>query len=48
MNGKQLLSVNVEAGALQTTIDAAKLAPGAYMVIYINNGLKQTKQFVKE
>ena len=48
MNGKQLVTVNVQAGAVQTTIEAAKLAPGAYMVIYTNNGNRQTKQFIKE
>jgi hypothetical protein len=48
MSGKQLISLNVQAGAVQTTIEAAKLAPGAYMVIFTNNGVKQTKQFIKE
>lgn len=48
ISGKQLVSVNLQAGAVQTTIDAAKLAPGAYMVIFVNNGQKQTKQFIKE
>ena len=48
MNGKQVASVNVQAGAVQTMIDASKLAPGAYMVVYTNNGQKQTKQFIKE
>jgi hypothetical protein len=48
MNGKQLITMNVQPGAVQTTIEAGKLAPGAYMVIYTNNGMKQTKQFIKE
>jgi hypothetical protein len=48
MSGKQIVSVNVLPGAVQTTIDAAKLAPGVYMIVYTNNGQKQTKQFVKE
>lgn len=48
INGKQLLTVNVQQGAAQTTIDAAKLAPGSYMVVYVNNGQRQSKQFIKE
>ncbi|HEX6914153.1 MAG TPA: T9SS type A sorting domain-containing protein [Chitinophagaceae bacterium] len=48
MNGKQLLSVNAAAGTAQTTIDASKLAPGAYMVIFNNNGTRASKQFIKE
>ncbi len=48
MNGKQVSSVIVEAGAVQTTINATQLAPGSYMVVYTNNGVRQTKQFIKE
>ncbi len=48
MNGKQVSSVIVEAGAVQTTINATQLAPGSYMVVYTNNGARQTKQFIKE
>lgn len=48
MNGKQVSSMNVETGAVQTTINAAQLAPGSYMVVYTNNGVRQTKQFIKE
>jgi hypothetical protein len=48
MSGKQLISVNLLPGAVQTTIEAAKLAPGVYMVVYTNNGQKHTKQFIKE
>jgi hypothetical protein len=46
--GKPVFQSAVDAGATQTSIDAAKLAPGAYLVMFINNGVKLTKQFIKE
>jgi hypothetical protein len=46
--GKQVLNTNVQIGAIQTSLDASKLAPGTYMVIYNNNGERTTKQFVKQ
>jgi hypothetical protein len=48
MSGKQAASITVQAGTVQTTISAAQLAPGSYMVVYTNNGVRQTKQFIKE
>jgi hypothetical protein len=48
MSGKQASSVMVQVGAVQTTINAAQLAPGSYMVVYTNNGTRVTKQFIKE
>jgi hypothetical protein len=48
MSGKQATSITVQVGAVQTTINAAQLAPGSYMVVYTNNGVRQTKQFIKE
>jgi hypothetical protein len=48
ISGKPVFQSFVEAGATQTSIDAAKLAPGSYLVIFINNGVKLTKQFIKE
>lgn len=46
--GKQALRVNVQAGATQTSIDATKLAPGTYMIVYNNDGVQSTRQFVKQ
>jgi hypothetical protein len=46
--GKQVLNTNVQIGAIQTSLDASKLAPGTYMVIYNNNGERTTKQFIKQ
>lgn len=48
LSGKQVLSVNIEGGATQTSIDASKLAPGSYMVVFSNNGSRLTKQFIKQ
>ncbi len=48
MSGKQTSAVTVQVGAVQTTISAAQLAPGSYMVVYTNNGTRVTKQFIKE
>jgi len=48
MGGKQVMAVNVSENAIQTTINAARLAPGTYMVVFENNGVKSTKQFVKQ
>lgn len=48
MSGKQTSAVIVQVGAVQTTISAAQLAPGSYMVVYTNNGTRVTKQFIKE
>jgi len=46
--GKQAMRVNIQQGALQTNIDATKLAPGTYMIIFENDGTRSTKQFVKQ
>ncbi len=46
--GKQVASVNVQSGATQTNLDASKFTAGSYMVIYNNDGVKLTKQFVKQ
>jgi hypothetical protein len=48
LSGKQVLKVNVQAGAVQTSLDAAKLAPGTYMIVYNNDGVRLSKQFVKQ
>jgi hypothetical protein len=47
-SGKQVLSVNVQAGAVQTSLSAARLAPGTYMIVYNNDGVRSTKQFIKQ
>jgi len=46
--GKQALRVNIQQGALQTSIDASKLAPGTYMIVFDNDGTRSTRQFVKQ
>jgi hypothetical protein len=46
--GKQVATVNVQAGAIQTNLDASRFTPGTYMIVYNNDGVKLTKQFVKQ
>lgn len=46
--GKQVAAVNVQAGATQTNLDASKFTPGSYMIVFNNDGVKLTKQFVKQ
>lgn len=48
LGGKQVLTVNVQAGSFQTSIDAARLAPGTYMIVFNNNGSRTATQFVKQ
>lgn len=48
LSGKQTMTMNVQAGAMQTTLNAARLAPGSYLVVFNNNGTRTTKQFIKE
>jgi hypothetical protein len=46
--GKEVMRASIQVGATQTSLDATKLAPGTYMVIYNNNGERLTKQFIKQ
>ncbi len=48
LTGKQVLMVNVAEESIQTTISATKLTPGSYMAVFESNGVKTTKQFVKQ
>lgn len=48
LNGKTAMSVPVQSGAVQTNINTTMLAPGSYTLVYINNGVRQTRQFIKQ
>jgi hypothetical protein len=48
MDGRQLLTRNVQEGTVQTKVDVKNLIPGNYMVIYRVNGLRQSKLFLKQ
>ena len=47
MDGKQLMTRNVQEGAVQTKVDVQRLVRGNYMVIYSVNGQRQSKLFLK-
>jgi len=46
--GKRVDAVNVQVGATQSNLDASRFTPGTYMIVYNNDGVKLTKQFVKQ
>ncbi|WP_165760381.1 T9SS type A sorting domain-containing protein [Niastella populi] len=48
IDGRQLLTQNVQQGAVQTTINVSKLIPGNYMVVFNMNGQRQSKSFIKK
>lgn len=48
MDGRQLLTRNVQEGTVQTKIDVKTLIPGNYMVVYRINGQRQSKLFLKK
>lgn len=48
IDGRQLMTQNIQAGAVQTTINVSKLIPGNYMVVFNMNGQRQSKAFIKK
>jgi YbbR domain-containing protein len=48
MDGRKLLTRNVQEGTVQTKVDVKTLVPGNYMVIYSINGQRQSKLFLKQ
>jgi hypothetical protein len=47
-NGNKILSIPVEKGAVQTSIDVSNLIKGNYIVVYNNGFINQTVQLMKE
>ena len=48
MDGRQVKTVPVEAGAIQTSFSLSELVKGNYMVIFSNNGEKSVVKFSKQ
>lgn len=48
ISGKYLAQQKVQSNAVQTTINISALSKGTYIVVFSNNGIKQTMQFVKQ
>ncbi len=48
MDGKKIATYTISTGALQTTIDAGRLASGSYLVMYENDGAKMLTRFNKQ
>jgi hypothetical protein len=48
MDGRQLLTRNVQEGTVQTKVDVKNLVSGNYMVIFRVNGMHQSKLFLKQ
>ncbi len=48
IDGRQLFTQNIQKGAVQTTVNASKLIPGNYMVVFNMNGVRQSKSFIKK
>lgn len=48
IDGRQLFTQNIQAGAAQTTVNVSKLIPGNYMLVFNMNGQRQSKSFIKK
>lgn len=48
VDGKVVLTRNLQAGATQSTIDVSKLIKGNYLVVFTNDGTTSSTQFVKQ
>lgn len=48
VDGRQLKTQNVQVGSYQTTVNVSTLVPGNYRLVYLVNGKKQSKAFVKQ
>jgi len=48
ISGKYAAQQKVQTNAVQTTINVSSLSKGTYIVVFTNNGSKQTLQFVKQ
>jgi len=48
VDGKVVLTRNLQAGATQSTIDVSKLIKGNYLVVFTNDGATSSTQFVKQ
>ena len=47
-DGQQVKTVNVQSGAVQTSIMVNELSRGHYIVVFENNGEKVTSKFIKQ
>ncbi len=47
LDGKNMLTQNMQIGATQSTIDVSKLIKGNYLVVFENDGIRSATQFVK-
>lgn len=48
VDGKVVLKRNLQAGAIQSSIDVSKLIKGNYLVVFTNDGTISSTQFVKQ
>lgn len=48
IDGKTVLTQNIQAGATQSSIDVSKLIKGNYLVVFENDGNRTSLQFVKQ
>jgi hypothetical protein len=48
IDGRQILTQNMQQGAEQTTVNVSKLISGNYRVIMNMNGVRQSKSFIKK
>ncbi len=47
IEGKNVVSQNIQIGATQSTIDVSKLVRGNYLIVFENEGTRTSLQFVK-
>lgn len=48
IDGKTVLTQNIQAGATQSSIDVSKLVKGNYLIVFENDGTRTSVQFVKQ
>jgi hypothetical protein len=48
IEGKNIVSQNIQTGATQSTIDVSKLVRGNYIIVFENEGTRTSVQFVKQ
>lgn len=48
IEGKNVVSQNIQTGAIQSTIDVSKLVRGNYLIVFENEGTRTSVQFVKQ
>jgi hypothetical protein len=48
VDGKNIITQNIQVGATQSSIDVSKLIKGNYVIVFENDGVRTSLQFVKQ